>query len=125
MANLNPFQFLGSRLSLCFIASVIAWPLMFSIAATLKGMAVEPRPSEIAIGIGESIWAASYSLFSVLSRMTAQPAVLTTSTFRPCFAYMPMGCAMIMGVAHVIGMKPTFRLVFSGAAAAAKASAIV
>jgi hypothetical protein len=28
----KPFQDFGSRLSLCFMASVIAWPLMFSTA---------------------------------------------------------------------------------------------
>ena len=33
---------------------------------------------------GRSMWAASYSLLSVLSRITAQPAVFTTSTFSPC-----------------------------------------
>ena len=38
----------------------------------------------IASGIGESMCAASYSLFSVLSRITAQPAVLMTSTLSPC-----------------------------------------
>src|SRR5215470_2124569 len=88
-------------------------------------MGLEPAPSVMASGMGESMCAASYSLFSVLSRMTAQPAVLTTSTFRPCFEYIPIGCAMIMGVAQVIGMKPTFRLAFSGAPLEAKASAIV
>jgi hypothetical protein len=44
---------------------------------------LEPTPSVIASGIGESMWAASYSLFSVLSRTTAQPAVLMISTSRP------------------------------------------
>ena len=81
-----PFQSFGSRLSLCLIASVMPWPLMFSIAGTVNGTAFAPRPSEIAIGIGASMCAASYSLFSVLSRITAQPAVLTTSTLRPCLA---------------------------------------
>jgi hypothetical protein len=38
----------------------------------------------MASGIGESMWAASYSLLMVLSRTTAQPAVLITSTFNPC-----------------------------------------
>jgi hypothetical protein len=37
----------------------------------------------MAIGIGDSMWAASYSLLTVLSRITAQPAVLITSTSRP------------------------------------------
>jgi hypothetical protein len=48
------------------------------------GIGFEPAPSVIASGIGESMWAASYSLLRVLSRMTAQPAVLITSTFNPC-----------------------------------------
>ena len=81
-----PFQSFGSRLSLCLIASVMPWPLMFSIAGTVNGIACAPSPSEIAIGIGASMCAASYSLFMVLSRITAQPAVLTTSTLRPCLA---------------------------------------
>ena len=54
-------------------------------AGMVYGVGVEPTPSVIASGIGESMWAASYSLFSVLSRITAQPAVLITSTFSPCF----------------------------------------
>jgi len=37
----------------------------------------------IASGIGASMCAASYSRFSVLSRITAQPAVRTTFTLRP------------------------------------------
>ena len=57
----------------------------FSIAGTAKGMALAPSPSEIAIGIGASMCEASYSLLMVLSRITAQPAVFTTSTLRPCF----------------------------------------
>jgi len=67
------------------MASVIAWPLMFSIAGIVHGTGFEPTPSEMAIGIGESMWAASYSLASDLSRITAQPAVFTTSTLSPCF----------------------------------------
>src|ERR1700730_17645191 len=38
---------------------------MFSIAGTTNGIACEPRPSEIASGMGESMWAASYSLLMV------------------------------------------------------------
>ena len=79
-----PFQCFGSRLSLCLIASVMPWPLMFSIAGTANGTGCEPSPSEIASGIGDSMWAASYSLLMVLSRTTAQPAVFTTSTLSPC-----------------------------------------
>src|SRR5213079_3034499 len=41
-------------------------------------------PRVMASGIGESMWAASDSLLRVLSRSTAQPAVFTTSTLRPC-----------------------------------------
>ena len=83
MPNLNPFQSRGSRLSLCLAASVIAWPLTFSMAATLHGIGFDPAPIEIASGIGDSMCEASYSPFSDLSRITAQPAVRTTSTFRP------------------------------------------
>ena len=79
-----PFQVFGSRWSLCFMARQIAWPLMFSIAGTVNGVGSEPSPIEIAIGIGASMCAASYSLLMVLSRMTAQPAVFTTSTLSPC-----------------------------------------
>jgi hypothetical protein len=71
---------------LCFIARVIAWPLMFSIAGIVHGTGFEPTPSEMASGIGESMCAASYSLASDLSRITAQPAVFTTSTSSPCLA---------------------------------------
>ncbi len=80
-----PFQDFGSRLSLCLTASVIAWPLMFSTAGMVYGIGLEPAPIVIASGIGDSMWAASYSLLMVLSRITAQPAVLITSTSRPCF----------------------------------------
>ena len=66
------------------MARVMAWPLMFSTAGIVHGTGFEPMPSEIASGIGVSMWAASYSLASDLSRITAQPAVLTTSTLRPC-----------------------------------------
>ena len=84
IANLKPFQFFGSRLSLCFVASVMAWPLMFWIVATRIDWATEPRPIEIAIGIGERKCEASCSLLSILSRMSAQPAVLLSWTLRPC-----------------------------------------
>jgi hypothetical protein len=70
-------------LSRCFIASVIAWPLMFSIAATCHGIGLEPAPMVIASGIGASMCAASYSPLIALSRITAQPAVRTTSALRP------------------------------------------
>ena len=82
---MKPFHIFGSRLSLCFTASVMAWPLMFSTAGIVQGMGLEPAPTEIASGIGDSMCAASYSFASDLSRMTAQPAVFTTSTSRPCF----------------------------------------
>jgi hypothetical protein len=85
MANLKPFQFFGSRLFLCLLASVMAWPLMFWMVATFMGEALEPTPIEMAIGIGASMCVASYSLFSTLSRISAQPAVFTMLTLRPCF----------------------------------------
>ena len=56
---------------------------MFSTAGIRYGSAVEPAPSVIASGIGVSMWLASYSPFSDLSRATAQPAVLITWAFRP------------------------------------------
>ncbi len=83
---MKPFQFFGSRLSLCLFARQIACPLTFSMAGTAKGTGFEPSPRVMASGIGASMWAASYSLFRVLSRTTAQPAVFTTSTLRPCFS---------------------------------------
>jgi len=48
-----------------------------------------------------------------LSRITAQPAVFTTSTFSPARPKYPIGCDMMMGVAQVMGMNPTLRLGFS------------
>ena len=62
----------------------MAWPLMFWIVATFMGVAFEPRPIEMARGMGLRKCVASYSLFIILSRISAQPAVLVTSTFRPC-----------------------------------------
>ena len=84
IANLKPFQFFGSRLSLCLSAMVMAWPLMFWMVATFIGVALEPRPIEMASGMGDKKCVASYSLLIILSRISAQPAVLVTSTFRPC-----------------------------------------
>ena len=84
IANLKPFQFFGSRLSLCLRASVMAWPFTFWMVATFMGVALEPRPMEIASGMGLRKCVASYSLLIILSRISAQPAVLVTSTFRPC-----------------------------------------
>ena len=80
---MKPFQFFGSRLVLCFIASTIAWPLMFWMVMTLVGAAFDPMPMEIAIGIGASMCEASYSLFSSLSRISAQPAVFIMLTLSP------------------------------------------
>jgi hypothetical protein len=77
-ANLKPFHIFGSRLSLCLLASVMAWPLVFWMVATFIGTWLEPTPIEIASGIGLRKCVASYSLFSILSRISAQPAVLTT-----------------------------------------------
>ena len=85
IANLKPFQFFGSRLPLCLLASTMAWPLMFWIVATFIGIAALPRPSEIASGIGLRKCVASYSLFMILSRISAQPAVFCSVTFRPCW----------------------------------------
>jgi hypothetical protein len=79
-----PFQPFGSRRSLCFMASVIAWPLTFWIVATLVGNCVEPRPIDIASGIGLRKCDASCSRFTTLSRISAQPAVLFNCTLRPC-----------------------------------------
>ena len=55
------------------------------MVATFMGVAVEPSPMLIASGMGERKCVASYSLFSILSRISAQPAVLVTSTFKPCW----------------------------------------
>jgi len=56
------------------------------LAGIKNGSAVEPAPRLMASGIGVSMCAASYSLFSDLSRATAQPAVLITSTSSPYFS---------------------------------------
>ncbi len=86
MASLKPFQFFGSRLSLCLVARQIACPLTFSMAGTAKGTGFDPSPS----GDGERHRRQHVGgvvfLVQVLSRTTAQPAVFTTSTFRPCFS---------------------------------------
>ena len=71
-------------MSLCFMARVMAWPLMFCTVATFMGVALEPSPMLMAKGMGERKCEASYSLLIILSRTRAQPAVLVTSTFRPC-----------------------------------------
>jgi hypothetical protein len=65
-------------------ASVIAWPFVFWMVATCIGCATEPSPSEIASGIGDRKCDASCSPFSILSRISAQPAVLFSVTFSPC-----------------------------------------
>jgi hypothetical protein len=63
--------------------SVIAWPLMFWTVATRIGAATDPRPIEIASGIGDRKCEASYSLLIMRSRISAQPAVLFNVTDRP------------------------------------------
>ena len=86
MANFMPFQFLGSRFSLCLTCSVMALPLMFSMAGMTMGVASAPRPMVMASGMGESMWAASNSPANTLSRTTAQPAVRFSVTFKPSLA---------------------------------------
>jgi hypothetical protein len=56
---------------------------MFCTVITRIGCATEPRPIEIAIGIGDRKCDASCSLFSILSRISAQPAVFMSDTLRP------------------------------------------
>jgi len=85
-ANSKPFQFFGSRFSLCLSASVMAWPLVFWMAATFIGTGLLPTPIEMASGMGDKKCVASYSLLIILSRMSAQPAVFTTCTSSPCLA---------------------------------------
>jgi hypothetical protein len=84
-ANLKPFQLLGSRLSLCLTCSVIAWPLVFWMLATFMATWLEPRPMLMASGMGDRKWLASCSLLIILSRISAQPAVFMSWTFRPSF----------------------------------------
>ena len=50
--------------------------MTFWIVATFIGWATEPRPIEIASGIGDRKCEASCSLLIILSRISAQPAVL-------------------------------------------------
>ena len=57
---------------------------MFWMVATFMGVAVLPSPRLMASGMGDRKCDASYSLLIILSRTSAQPAVLVTSTFRPC-----------------------------------------
>ena len=83
MANLKPFQALGSRLLLCLLASTMACPLMFWMVITLVGSEFDPTPMDRASGIGANMCEASYSLLITLSRISAQPAVFTMLTFRP------------------------------------------
>ena len=83
MAKRMPFHVLGSRRSLCFNASVMACPLMFSIAGIVQSCCTEPTPIDSANGIGASMCAASYSRLMALSRTMAQLGVFTTVTFRP------------------------------------------
>src|SRR5256885_2447094 len=55
-------------------SDLMAWPLMFWMVATFMGVALEPRPSDMARGMGLRKWVASYSLLMILSRISAQPA---------------------------------------------------
>ena len=58
---------------------------MFSTAGMTYGTDCEPTPSEIASGIGESMWVASVSPLIDMSRIIAQLDALTTCTLSPCF----------------------------------------
>jgi hypothetical protein len=64
---------------------VIAWPLTFSTAGMTYGTDWEPTPSEIARGIGESMWVASVSPLIEMSRIIAQLDALRTWALSPCF----------------------------------------
>ena len=69
----------------------IAYPEMATVAGyhvnlRLTEAAALPAPSVMARGIGVSMCEASYSPLSDLSRATAQPAVLITCAFSPCFS---------------------------------------
>jgi len=70
---------------LCLLASVIAWPLMFSTAGMTYGTDCEPTPSEMASGMGESMCVASVSPLIDRSRIMAQDDALKTCTLSPCF----------------------------------------
>jgi len=63
--------------------------------------------------------AASYSLLMVLSRITAQPASSHLDV-ETVFRIEAERAAMMIGVAQVIGMKPTLRSFFSGVRCSAK-----
>ncbi len=56
----------------------------------------------MAIGIGASMWAASYSLFNVLSRMTPSRGAHHFDV-QAVLGIEASGWAMMMGVAQVIG----------------------
>ena len=84
--NLKPFQLLGSRLSLCFKARVMAWPLIFSTAGMVNAIACGAKPKAHRNRHGRQHMRRIVFLAQRLSRMTAQPGVLTSSTFSPCLA---------------------------------------
>ncbi|MOA64738.1 hypothetical protein D3C78_1908900 [compost metagenome] len=69
---------------MCLSARVMPWPLMFWMVAARIGWALEPRPMEMASGIGARKCEASTSPLSMLSRISAQPAVFCRLTSRPC-----------------------------------------
>ena len=54
------------------------------MVATFMGVVLAPSPMLMAKGMGDRKCDASYSLLIILSRIKAQPAVLVTSTFKPC-----------------------------------------
>jgi len=73
--NLNPFQALGSRRSLCFTCKVMALPFTFWTLDTKVSVAGAPKPSVMVSGSASTIWDASNSALISLSRTRAQPGV--------------------------------------------------
>ena len=85
-ANLKPFHIAGSRFVLVLDGQRDGLPVGVLDRRHVHRRALLPTPRLIASGIGLRKCVASYSLLSILSRMRAQPAVFTTSTFSPCFS---------------------------------------
>ncbi len=79
MANLKPFQFFGSRLFLCLTRQRDGLAVGVLDGGHVHGRdRLEPRPMEIASGMGDRKCEASCSLLIILSRISAQPAVLVS-----------------------------------------------
>ncbi len=76
-AELEALPLLGSRLSLCLLCRTMAWPLMFWMVATYHRLRHRAEAHEIATRHGREEVAGVVLLESILSRISAQPAVFS------------------------------------------------